>query len=48
MNQREDIRKLNPKNENSFYDVFEKREAKDKRRYNILAGITKVSFGRTK
>lgn len=46
---REEIRKVNlPKNENSFYDVFRKRDYKDNQKYKAVAGIRKVTFKKVK
>lgn len=41
---RQDIRKRNKGN--SFYDVMEPRSYKDKRKYQLVAGITKAEFSR--
>ena len=43
---RQDIRKRNKGN--SFYDVMEPRSYKDKREYQLVAGITKAKFKRGK
>lgn len=45
---RDDIRKITPQNENSFYDPFSKMSYKAQRAYNILTGIRTVKFNKYK